>query len=98
MDALLTRGPFLCRVALSDLHFRNLPPRLPKPSKMPQGVGVVIEAEHSCMTLRGVNALGSTLITSRLLGVLRDDPRTREEFLALFNFRLSFERRTFCPN
>ena len=49
----------------------------------PQGVGVVIEAEHSCMTLRGVNALGSTLITSRLLGVIRDDPRTREEFLNL---------------
>jgi GTP cyclohydrolase IA len=33
--------------------------------------------------LRGVNALGSTLITSRLLGVIRDDPRTREEFLNL---------------
>jgi GTP cyclohydrolase I len=49
----------------------------------PQGVGVVIEAEHSCMTLRGVNALGSTLTTSRLLGVIRDDPRTREEFLSL---------------
>jgi GTP cyclohydrolase I len=49
----------------------------------PQGVGVVIEAEHSCMTLRGVNTLGSTLTTSRLLGVIRDDPRTREEFLEL---------------
>src|ERR1700756_5006338 len=43
----------------------------------PQGVGVVIEAEHSCMTLHGVNTVGSTLITSRLLGVLRDDPRTQ---------------------
>ncbi len=49
----------------------------------PQGVGVVIEAEHSCMTLRGVNNPGSKLTTSRLLGVLRDDPRTREEFLRL---------------
>jgi GTP cyclohydrolase I len=49
----------------------------------PQGVGVVIEAEHSCMTLRGVNTPGSMLITSRLLGVVRDDPRTREEFLRL---------------
>lgn len=49
----------------------------------PQGVGVVIEAEHSCMTLRGVNTTGSKLTTSRLLGVLRDDPRTREEFLNL---------------
>jgi len=49
----------------------------------PQGVGVVIEAEHSCMTLRGVNTLETLLITSRLLGVIRDDPRTREEFLGL---------------
>jgi GTP cyclohydrolase I len=49
----------------------------------PQGVGVVIEAEHSCMTLRGVNTLGATLTTSRLLGVIRDDARTREEFLEL---------------
>jgi GTP cyclohydrolase IA len=53
----------------------------------PQGVGVVIEAEHSCMTLRGVNAPGSTLTTSRLLGVIRDDPRTREEFLSLVRGR-----------
>jgi GTP cyclohydrolase I len=49
----------------------------------PQGVGVVIEAEHSCMTLRGVNTPGSMLMTSRLLGVIRDDPRTRQEFLRL---------------
>ena len=49
----------------------------------PHGVGVVIEAEHSCMTLRGVNSPGSTLTTSSLLGTVRDDPRTREEFLRL---------------
>jgi GTP cyclohydrolase I len=49
----------------------------------PQGVGVVIEAEHSCMTLRGVRSPGATLTTSRMMGVLRDDARTREEFLAL---------------
>ena len=47
----------------------------------PYGVGVVIEAEHSCMTLRGVNTPGSRLSTSRLTGVIRDDPRTRNEFL-----------------
>ena len=47
----------------------------------PVGVGVVIEAEHSCMTIRGVNTPGSLLTTSRLLGVIRDDPRTRQEFL-----------------
>ena len=49
----------------------------------PHGVGVLIEAEHSCMTLRGVNSPGSTLTTSALLGVMRDDHRTREEFLRL---------------
>ncbi len=49
----------------------------------PAGVGVVIEAEHSCMTLRGVNVPGASLTTSQLIGVVRDDPRTREEFLRL---------------
>jgi GTP cyclohydrolase I len=49
----------------------------------PQGVGVVVEAEHSCMTLRGVNTAGASLSTSHLTGVIRDDPRTREEFLRL---------------
>ena len=49
----------------------------------PQGVGVVIEAEHSCMTLRGVNTAGASLSTSCLMGVVRDDARTREEFLRL---------------
>ncbi|MFC7016113.1 GTP cyclohydrolase I [Streptomyces viridiviolaceus] len=49
----------------------------------PKGVGVVIEAEHSCMTLRGVQALGSATVTSTLLGLLRDDSRSRQEFFAL---------------
>jgi GTP cyclohydrolase IA len=49
----------------------------------PGGVGVVIEAEHSCMTLRGVRATGSTTVTSTLLGTVRDDPRSRQEFFAL---------------
>ena len=48
----------------------------------PVGVGVMIEAEHSCMTLRGVNTPGARLSTSRLLGAIRDDPRTRSEFLS----------------
>ena len=43
----------------------------------PQRVGVVIAAEHSCMTLRGVEVPGASLTTSCLLGVVRDDPRTR---------------------
>ncbi|HEY2764742.1 MAG TPA: GTP cyclohydrolase I FolE [Pseudonocardiaceae bacterium] len=49
----------------------------------PKGVGVVIEAEHTCMTLRGVQAVGSRTITSTLLGTLREDPRSRQEFFAL---------------
>ena len=49
----------------------------------PKGVGVVIEAEHSCMTLRGVNSPSSSLSTSQLIGLVRDDPRTRAEFLRL---------------
>ena len=47
----------------------------------PRGVGVVIVSEHSCMTMRGVNTPGSRLTTSSLTGVIRDDPRTRQEFL-----------------
>jgi GTP cyclohydrolase I len=49
----------------------------------PKGVGVVIEAEHLCMTLRGVGARGARTVTSSLHGLVRDDPRTRAEFLAL---------------
>jgi GTP cyclohydrolase I len=49
----------------------------------PKGVGVVIEAEHTCMTLRGVQAAGSTTVTSTLLGTLREDARSRQEFFAL---------------
>jgi GTP cyclohydrolase I len=49
----------------------------------PRGVGVVIEAEHSCMTLRGVQAAGSSTVTSTLLGTLREDARSRQEFFAL---------------
>lgn len=49
----------------------------------PKGVGVVIEAEHLCMSLRGVQKAGTRTITSALHGLLRDDGRTRQEFLAL---------------
>ena len=50
----------------------------------PQGVGVVVEAEHLCMTVRGVQAPGARTITSAVRGRLREDARTRGDFLALF--------------
>jgi GTP cyclohydrolase I len=49
----------------------------------PQGVGVVLEAEHMCMSLRGVQKFGARTVTSALHGLVRDDARTRQEFLAL---------------
>lgn len=49
----------------------------------PKGVGVVLDAEHLCMTLRGVQASGSRTVTSALHGLLRTDPRSRAEFFAL---------------
>jgi GTP cyclohydrolase I len=49
----------------------------------PKGVGVVLEAEHLCMSLRGVRSTGSLTVTSSLTGIVREDPRTRTEFLAL---------------
>ncbi len=48
----------------------------------PRGVGVVIEAEHACMSLRGVRAAGARTVTSAMSGLIRDDHRTRAEFLA----------------
>jgi GTP cyclohydrolase I len=49
----------------------------------PRGVGVIVQAEHSCMTLRGVRADGSSTVTSTVLGALRRDPSVRAEFFAL---------------
>ena len=49
----------------------------------PRGVGVVVEAEHSCMSLRGARAAGARTVTSALLGTLRTDASSRAEFLAL---------------
>ncbi|HEX2046963.1 MAG TPA: GTP cyclohydrolase I FolE [Acidimicrobiales bacterium] len=53
----------------------------------PKGAGVVLEAEHLCMTLRGVQAVGSRTVTSSLHGLIRDDARTRAEFLGLTTSR-----------
>ena len=49
----------------------------------PKGVGVVIEAEHLCMSMRGVQAAGTVTLTSALHGLLREDPRSRQEFFDL---------------
>ena len=49
----------------------------------PRGVGVVLAAEHSCMTLRGARAIGAKTVTSAMHGTLRDDPRSRAEFIAM---------------
>ena len=49
----------------------------------PLGTAVVIEAEHQCMTSRGVHKPGVTMVTSRLLGVFRDNPTTRRELLSM---------------
>ena len=49
----------------------------------PQGVGVVVEAKHMCMMMRGVEKQNSSATTSAMLGVFRDDVKTRQEFLTL---------------
>ena len=49
----------------------------------PQGVGVIIKATHHCMTTRGVHKPGTDLVTSRMLGCIRDNAMTRQEFLAM---------------
>ena len=52
----------------------------------PQGVAVVIEASHSCMTARGVRTPGVQMTTSRMMGTFLDDPRSREEVLKLMGY------------
>ena len=54
----------------------------------PHGVGVVVEAAHECMTTRGVHKTDVTMVTSRMLGVFRSQPQTRQEFLAALNLRV----------
>lgn len=77
-------------VSLESEHLRATPGRMARawaemltPRLSPRAVGVVIIAEHSCMTLRGARATGSSTVTSTLLGRFREDPRCRQEFLAL---------------
>jgi GTP cyclohydrolase I len=51
----------------------------------PKGVAVVIEAQHQCMTTRGIHKPGVSMVTSRLLGAFRSNPDTRREFLSMIN-------------
>ena len=86
----------LCRVqtlqaaAASSRHRAQTQERLTKQiaehlqqQLVPRGVGVVVEAEHSCMSVRGVRAVGARTVTSTLFGALRDNPASRAEFLSL---------------
>ena len=54
----------------------------------PVGCGVVIEAEHMCMTMRGIERPGSRMVTSAMRGLFRENPATRSEFLAIIHHRL----------
>ncbi|MFI9407038.1 GTP cyclohydrolase I FolE [Nocardia sp. NPDC052316] len=73
---------FACRPQLQERLTKQIADWLAEHLR-PRGIGVVIQAEHSCMTLRGVQSIGSATVTSTLLGTLRADPRSRQEFFAL---------------
>ena len=51
----------------------------------PKGVAVVIDAEHQCMSTRGVNKKGTSTVTSRMIGAFRDNPKSRMEFMTLIS-------------
>ena len=57
----------------------------------PRGVAVVIEAEHQCMTTRGIHKSGVAMVTSRMLGAFRDNPETRRELMAMLGRRSALQ-------
>lgn len=73
---------FACRPQIQERLTKQIADWLDR-QLQPRGVGVLMSAEHTCMTLRGVHATGSSTVTSTLLGGLRSDLRSRQEFLAL---------------
>jgi GTP cyclohydrolase I len=73
---------FACRAQVQERLTKQVADWLQEHLR-PRGVGVVIEAEHMCMSLRGVRAEGTRTVTSTLLGALRDDARSRAEFFAV---------------
>jgi GTP cyclohydrolase IA len=75
-------GVFAHRLQLQEKMTREVAEAL-NSALAPRGVGVVVEARHLCMEMRGVQKPGGQLITSCMLGTFRKDPRTRAEFLDL---------------
>jgi len=75
-------GAFAHRLQLQERMTREIAEALNE-AVAPKGVGVVVEARHLCMEMRGVQKPGGQMITSCMLGTFRKDPRTRAEFLEL---------------
>ena len=75
-------GVFAHRLQLQERLTRQIAEAL-NSAVEPKGVGVVVEARHLCMEMRGVQKPGGQMITSCMLGTFRKDPRTRAEFLGL---------------
>ena len=85
---------FIVKMFKKSIEFFSVQERLTKQiatamvqAVQPSGVAVVIEASHMCMVMRGVQKINASTTTSCMLGVFRDDPKTREEFLNLINKR-----------
>jgi GTP cyclohydrolase I len=75
-------GVFAHRLQLQERMTKEIAEAL-NGALLPKGVGVVVEARHLCMEMRGVEKPGGQMITSCMLGSFRKDPRTRGEFLEL---------------
>lgn len=73
---------FACRAQVQERMTKEIAEFLHERLE-PHGVGVMVRAEHLCMTLRGVQAPGTITLTTSLTGALRDDERTRQEFFAI---------------
>jgi GTP cyclohydrolase I len=86
-DLLVALGVDLGREGLADTPLTTQIAAWLRRELSAKGVGVVLEADHLCMTLRGVREPGAKTVTSALHGLVRDDPRTREDFLSLTGWR-----------
>ncbi|XP_065920629.1 GTP cyclohydrolase 1-like [Dysidea avara] len=73
---------FSRRLQIQERMTREIAEAIQK-AVQPSGVGVIVEATHLCMVMRGVEKSDSKTVTSSMMGVFRDDPKTREEFLQL---------------